>query len=64
MAIRCLEIGLPAAIGCGDLLYDKLSSSKNILLDCVNERIVILEHEKLNDDDEVNKTLKSIGYIK
>ena len=64
MAIRCLEIGLPAAIGCGDLLYEKLLTSQNILLDCNNERIVILENEQNNDDDLVNKTLKSIGYIK
>ena len=64
MAIRCLEIGLPAAIGCGDLLYEKLISSQNILLDCNNERIVILENERNNNDDLVNKTLKSIGYIK
>jgi glutamine kinase len=64
MAIRCLEIGLPAAIGCGDLLYEKLLASQNILLDCNNERIIILENERKNDDDLVNKTLKSIGYIK
>jgi hypothetical protein len=64
MAIRCLEIGLPAAIGCGDILYEKLLSSQNILLDCNNERIVILENELHNNDDLVNKTLKSIGYIK
>ncbi|WP_320007702.1 PEP-utilizing enzyme [Maridesulfovibrio sp.] len=33
MAIRCAEYGLPAAIGCGELLFDKVSSAKRCTLD-------------------------------
>ncbi|WP_035075162.1 PEP/pyruvate-binding domain-containing protein [Maridesulfovibrio zosterae] len=33
MAIRCAEYGLPAAIGCGELLFDKISSAQKCTLD-------------------------------
>ena len=33
MAIRCAEYGLPAAIGCGELLFEKISSAKRCTLD-------------------------------
>ena len=36
MAIRCSELGIPAAIGCGDTLYPKLLQSSKLLLDCIN----------------------------
>ena len=39
MAIRCAEFNVPAAIGCGSLLYNKIKSSKKIILDCKNEKI-------------------------
>ena len=64
MSIRCSELGLPAAIGCGEILYDKIHSSKKILLDCKNEKIIVLEQSNYDEDNEVEKTLKSIGYIK
>ena len=32
MAIRCAEIELPAAIGCGEILYDRLVESSKIRL--------------------------------
>ena len=64
MAIRCAELGLPAAIGCGDVLYDKLIKSSKIMLDCKNEQIVILEHEKADEYIEERKILKTLGYIK
>lgn len=34
MAIRCAEFGLPAAIGCGEAVYDGLIGKKFLLLDC------------------------------
>lgn len=34
MAIRCAEYDLPAAIGCGEQLYERVISSKKCLLDC------------------------------
>lgn len=34
MAIRCAELGLPAAIGCGTLFYERIISSRQIELDC------------------------------
>ena len=39
MAIRCAELNLPAAIGCGDILFENLKSSSKISLDCKNKDI-------------------------
>lgn len=39
MAIRCAEFRIPAAIGCGNALYDFVQRSKQISLDCKNEMI-------------------------
>lgn len=39
MAIRCAEFNLPAAIGCGDIIYDKVTQSNKIMLHCGEERI-------------------------
>lgn len=39
MAIRCAEFGLPAAIGVGDVLFEKLLHAKVINLDCNNKMI-------------------------
>ncbi len=39
MAIRAAEIGLPAAIGVGEKLYEQLSKMKQIELDCNNQII-------------------------
>ena len=64
MAIRCAELGLSAAIGCGELLFDHLKLSSRVLLDCQNEQIIILETKKDLEEFEVKKTLKSLGYIK
>ncbi len=64
MAIRCAELGLPAAIGCGELLFDKLKISSKINLDCKNNNIVILEYKQKNDFSEEKTILKSLGYIK
>jgi len=64
MAIRCSELGLPAAIGCGDTLYPKLLQSTKLLLDCVNKQIISLEHKVFDEFLEEKKVLRSLGYIK
>ncbi len=42
MAIRAAELGLPAAIGIGSKLFNKLSKSNKIKLDCGNDNIIII----------------------
>lgn len=64
MAIRCSELGIPAAIGCGEILYEKLQLASKILLDCVNHQIIIIEHSKSDQYIEEKRLLKSLGYIK
>ena len=64
MSIRCSEIGLPAVIGCGEILYDNILESSKILLDCKNNEILIIEHLSNNQFVEERKVLKSLGYIK
>ena len=64
MAIRCAELGLPAAIGCGEFLFEKLLTANKILLDCKNEQIIFLESENPDEFIEQKRILKSLGYIK
>ncbi len=64
MAIRCREIGMPAIIGCGEMLFEKLQIAERIALDCKNEKIDIIEYSKKDDYLEEKKLLKSLGYIK
>ena len=39
MSIRCNEFSIPAAIGCGELLFDSLINRNIITLDCENEML-------------------------
>lgn len=39
MAIRCAELGIPAAIGVGDVLFEKLMNSPALILDCATKRL-------------------------
>ena len=64
MSIRCSEAGLPAAIGCGEVIFEKLKLASKILLDCKNKEILILKHTKYDDKIEAKNVLKSLGYIK
>ena len=64
MAIRCIELGIPAAIGCGDVLFDKLVAAKRVLLDCKNYQIIVLKYAVEENYAEEKKLLKSLGYIK
>ena len=42
MAIRCMELGLPAIIGVGDKTYEHFSNSKKIFIDCNNKNYSII----------------------
>ena len=42
MAIRCAEMDLPAAIGCGEQLFDAFSQAMELKLDCASEYITVL----------------------
>ena len=39
MAIRCAEFQIPAAIGCGKELYERLLQANAIELDCKQEQV-------------------------
>ena len=39
MAIRCAEMQIPAAIGCGEQIYNSLSASNKIFLNCASRQI-------------------------
>ena len=39
MAIRAAEFGLPAAIGCGSMIFESALRATRVELDCANERI-------------------------
>ena len=39
MAIRCAEFGIPAVIGCGNQLYDFISQSSKVKMDCKSKKI-------------------------
>lgn len=42
MAIRAGELGLPAVIGAGEVLYSRWSSAQRIHLDCAGRRVEVL----------------------
>ncbi len=42
MAIRCMELGLPAIIGVGDKTYENFSNSKKVFIDCNNKNYSII----------------------
>ena len=39
MAIRCAEFGVPAAIGCGEQIYDRLQRASAIEINCGEKRV-------------------------
>ena len=43
MAIRCMELGLPAIIGTGEKIYERLSKSKKVFIDCNNKNFSIIQ---------------------
>ncbi len=42
MAIRCAEFGLPAAIGCGEVIFDGIRASHTCVLDCAGRNVTPL----------------------
>ncbi|UXY13698.1 PEP-utilizing enzyme [Chitiniphilus purpureus] len=42
MAIRANELGLPAVIGAGEVLYGKWSAARMLNVDCANRRVEVL----------------------
>lgn len=40
IAIRCAEFGTPAAIGCGEKIYEFVVNQNHIKLDCKNQKIL------------------------
>ena len=43
MAIRCAEFNIPAAIGCGDVIYNRVCSQDRIILDCRKGKIEMVD---------------------
>lgn len=39
MSIRCAEFGIPAAIGCGEMIFARVQSAQRIAIDCRNKTI-------------------------
>ena len=64
MAIRCSELELPAAIGCGEILFNKLKTSSKINLDCKNEDITVIKFKEKHSFSEEKRILRSLGYIR
>lgn len=42
MAVRCKELGIPAAIGVGEIIFDQISRAQSVLLDCMGKRIEVI----------------------
>jgi phosphoenolpyruvate-protein kinase (PTS system EI component) len=42
MAIRAGELGLPAVIGAGEVLYRRWSGAQRVHLDCAGRRVEVL----------------------
>ena len=40
MSIRCAEFGIPAAIGCGELIFNKLKNAERVELNCKSNTII------------------------
>ena len=43
MAIRALELGIPAVIGAGEVLYGRWEKAKFLELDCINRKVRIIK---------------------
>jgi len=41
MAIRCAEFGIPAAIGCGPEIYNKIIKGEKVKIDCKKQKIFV-----------------------
>ena len=41
MAIRCAELGIPAAIGVGENLFEQIIKSSMTIIDCERKKIIL-----------------------
>ena len=41
MAIRCAEFGIPAVIGCGEVLFDRVARSRSVEIDAANRQFLL-----------------------
>jgi phosphohistidine swiveling domain-containing protein len=41
MAIRCAEFGIPAIIGCGEVLFDQIARAHSVEIDAANRHFVL-----------------------
>ena len=48
MAIRCAEYGLPAAIGCGEVIFEKVRSARRCLIDGSEMTVRPLDRDRLD----------------
>ena len=39
MSIRCAEFGIPAAIGCGEMIFERVKNATEVRLDCKANKI-------------------------
>jgi len=39
MTIRCAEFGIPAAIGCGEQIFDRIEQASRVEINCVEEQV-------------------------
>ena len=73
MAIRCAEFNIPAAIGCGEKIYDTVSQLDYLEMDCRNGLIkegiqytnlhaLITQREGVNDYGDPTDILEA-GYV-
>ena len=59
MSIRCNELNVPAAIGCGEKIFDKIVLHKTVQLNCENKTY------KPNLKNEKNKNISLVpSYMK
>lgn len=42
MAIRCMEFSIPAAIGCGDIIYDNIIKGKRAYIDGASKKVGVV----------------------
>ena len=42
MAIRCAELDIPAALGCGEIIFNSLRKKKIVLLDCMDNNLTVI----------------------
>jgi phosphohistidine swiveling domain-containing protein len=46
MAIRCAELGIPAAIGCGEQIFESMQKTTSVLLDCAAGTLIPIHYER------------------